>query len=109
MLDAGQLWELLNQLKSLGIGAGALKLAQTLFRFRHDDIPPCHTRIVRTQRGLPWDEQIGVHPLEDGRIQLQPIRESETGDDDNGITRSEFFDALSRITRVGPEPGPASS
>jgi len=59
----------------LGLGQTTLKIAQFLFSVKEGDIQVCHTRIIRVKRGLPWNEQIGVHPLEDGRLILTPIRE----------------------------------
>ena len=55
-------------------GAGLLRAAQLLFRVPKGSIPVCETHVVREGRGLPWNEQIAVHPLPDGRITITPIR-----------------------------------
>ena len=47
-------------------------------RHKQGDIAVCTTRIVRTGRGLPWNERIAIHPLEDGTIHMIPVRADET-------------------------------
>ena len=63
----------LNMLRRPFSGFGLLS-ARFLFRFRHDEIPVCHTRIMRQARGFPWDYQVGIHPLPDGKLEITPIR-----------------------------------
>ncbi len=99
MVDFDGLLEIANQLKVVGLGAAGLKVGQWLFRIQKGDIPTCNTRIMRTRRGLPWNEQIGVHPLEDGRLQLTPIREEPTNEEDAKITTSEFYQALKKVSQ----------
>ena len=52
-----------------GIGAALTKL----FSIRKGDIPICQTRIMREGAGWPWNHQIGVHPLPDGKLELTRI------------------------------------
>ena len=49
-----------------------------LMRRRQGYIAVCATRIVRTGRGLPWNERTAIHPLEDGTIHMIPVRADET-------------------------------
>lgn len=48
------------------------------------DIPPCTTRIVRSGKGMPWDDRIAIHPLPDGRVEVidlkNPTRRLEESD-----------------------------
>lgn len=46
-------------------------------RHGQGDIPVCTTRIVRERHGLPWNERIAIHPLEDGRIHMKRVRADE--------------------------------
>lgn len=54
------------------------------FRFRRTthantaDIEVCTTRIVRSGRGLPWDERIAIHPLPDGKLEIRLLRADGT-------------------------------
>ena len=70
-MTEGPFW--LNWLRRVFPGVGLLS-ARFLFRFQYDEIPVCHTRIMRQGRGLPWDYQVGVHPLPDGKLEITPIR-----------------------------------
>jgi len=104
-MDVDHILEIANDLKALGIGASLLKLAQWLFSIKPGDIDPCTTRIMRTQRGLPWDEQIGAHPLKDGRLVLTPIREDEAdGGEPGTLTEAQFYGALGRVSRRVTDP-----
>ena len=40
---------------------------------RKSDISPCHTRIIRSGRGAPWNPQIAIHTTLDGKIELVRI------------------------------------
>jgi hypothetical protein len=93
-----------------GLGATTLKLAQFLFSVQEGDIPVCHTRIMRAKRGLPWNEQIGVHPLEDGQLKLTPIRETPQQKHEY-LTRSQFYGDLRKVSRriEKPKPSPKRS
>ena len=59
------------------VGAGA---AKWFMRHKPGDIEVCTTRIVRDGCGLPWNEQIAIHPLEDGRIEMKALRPDECQD-----------------------------
>ena len=48
-------------------------LITRLFGVKKGDIPVCQTRIVREGLGFPWNHQIGVHPREDGKLELTRI------------------------------------
>lgn len=65
-----------------GIGAGAAAgfLLRRLFSAKHTVAEVCKTTIVREGRGWPWNEQVGVHPLADGRIAITPIRAPRKND-----------------------------
>ena len=65
-------WESLLSVMS---GGAAVKW---LMRHGQGDIAVCTTRIVRTGRGLPWNERIAIHPLEDGTIHMIPVRVDDT-------------------------------
>jgi hypothetical protein len=58
-------------LKLLGTMPGTLKSA---FKISEKDIPVCHTRIIREARGFAWNEQVAVHPLKDGKLQITRIK-----------------------------------
>lgn len=58
------------------IGGGAV--VRWFMRHEQGDIAVCTTRIVRSGRGLPWNEQIAIHPLENGKINMVPVRADET-------------------------------
>jgi hypothetical protein len=70
----------------------------------------CHTRIMRVKRGLPWNEQIGVHPLEDGNLKLTPIRETPQQEHEY-LSRSQFYKDLRKVSgRIEkPKPSPKQS
>ena len=60
----------MEQFGLLGVGAAITKI----FGFKKGDIPICQTRIMREGVGWwPWNHQIGVHPLPDGRLELTRI------------------------------------
>ena len=42
------------------------------------DLPVCHTRIIHEARGFPWNDQVGVHPLADGRLEITKIKAPES-------------------------------
>ena len=96
MADINSILGVLYGLK--GIGATALKIGQWLFSVKAGDIPVCHTRIMRVKRGLPWNEQIGVHPLDDGRLKLTPIRE-EPEQEFEYFSQSQSYKALRKVSR----------
>lgn len=52
---------------------GGMAIVKFLFRSAPDSIPICHTKIVRGNRGLPWDKLVGVHPTESGETELKAI------------------------------------
>jgi len=56
------------------LGGGALRAWQKVFSVQPKTIQPCTTSIQRVGRGLPWDEQIAIHPLKDGRIEMRFLR-----------------------------------
>ena len=72
MIDDPSSWERLLFAISGGVAA------RWFMRYKQGDIPVCTTRIVRSGRGLPWDEQIAIHPLEDGTHNMVPVRADET-------------------------------
>jgi hypothetical protein len=86
-----------------GLGATALKVGQFLFSVQEGDIPVCHTRIMRVGRGLIWNEQIGVHPLEDGHLQLTPIREDPQQEHEY-LTHKQFFKDLRKASQRNDKP-----
>ena len=56
---------------SLGWARFAAKALKSLFK--PGDIPICRTRIVRGDRGMPWDGLIAIHPRDD-RIEIRSLR-----------------------------------
>jgi hypothetical protein len=70
-MDIGPLPDWIQQIGGVLGGAGGIKTLERLFRVQPKDIPVCQTRVMRAARGLPWDKQIGVHPLKDGRIEVK--------------------------------------
>lgn len=48
--------------------------------FSSRDIPVCNTRIVRGRHGMPWNEKIAVHPLENGNVSLLPVKSQEVSE-----------------------------
>ena len=56
-----------------GMGAALAKL----FGVKKGDIPVCQTRIMREGRGWPWNHQIGVHPRNDGKMELVRIAKKD--------------------------------
>ena len=54
---------------------GVIKTVMRLFQVRPNDIPVCQTWIMRGGRGWPWNHQIGVHPREDGKLEITKIIE----------------------------------
>ena len=74
MIDDLSFWERLL----LVIGGAVAARWRWFMRHEQGDIAVCTTRIVRSGRGLPWDEQIAIHPLEDGTIHMMPVRVDET-------------------------------
>ena len=48
--------------------------------FSSKDIQVCETRVMRSGRGMPWDKKIALHPLGDGRFEMEKI---EAFRDDN--------------------------
>jgi hypothetical protein len=78
---------------SAGIGLIAGQLIKLVYSFKKGDISVSNTRIVRLDRGMPWDLQAGVHPLPDGTLKITPLKhptlpgmQSEL--DNNAPTRS---------------------
>ncbi len=52
-----------------------------LLKFRRGDILPCHTRVVREKRGLPWNKQVALHPLHGPGLEMKAVvAEPETDD-----------------------------
>lgn len=70
-MTEGPFW--LNLLRRVFSGAGFSSITWRV-RIRYDEIPVCHTRIMRQGRGFPWDYQVGVHPLPNGKLEITPIR-----------------------------------
>lgn len=68
-----QLLDVVRQILPGAAGAGALKGAQLLFRYRND-IPVCNTRIMREGRGLPWNRRVALHPLKNGRLEITVVQ-----------------------------------
>jgi hypothetical protein len=60
-------------LQALGSGAGGFGFLRSVFKVPAD-LPVCKTRIVREAHGFPWNEQVGVHPLKDGKLEITRIR-----------------------------------
>jgi len=61
--------------KLLDIFSGPVgKALEHAFNSQDRDLPVCHTRIIREKRGLPWNNQVGIHPLKNGRLKITPIR-----------------------------------
>jgi len=58
------------------VGGGAVR---HMFSARPKDIPVCHTRVMREGRGWPWNHLIGVHPLDDGHVEISPLSERPPG------------------------------
>ena len=63
-------------------GGGVGAIIKSFLQHRPSDIPVCPTRIVRDGRGLPWNRQIAIHPLEDGRIEMKAVSADEVQDSD---------------------------
>ena len=55
--------------------AGLFKMAIRLFQIRPNDISVCQTRIIRGGRGWPWNHRIGVHPRQDGKLEITKLPE----------------------------------
>ena len=72
-MDPGQFGELIEKLKLIGGTVGGAGALRWLFRFNPKDIPPCQTRIMRAGVGWPWDKQVALHPLKDGRLEITLI------------------------------------
>lgn len=64
----------------LGAIATGGAIAKWLLRHRQGDIPVCNTRIVREGTGLPWNQQIAIHPMEDGSIEMKAVRADKSED-----------------------------
>ena len=60
--------------ETISIVLNALQKASKLLSHKETDIPVCHTRIKRTGRGLPWNEQIAIHPKADGGIEMKALQ-----------------------------------
>ena len=41
--------------------------------FSSKGIPVCETRVMRGKRGMPWNERIAVHPLQDGKLEITKV------------------------------------
>ena len=107
-MDIVLIAEWLGHLKELGLGAGALKLIQLMFRIQPGDIPVCNTRVMPKHRGVPWSKRIGVHPLEDGRLRITAIEETGTEDENGALTQEQSFQTLRGVSRrMEPGLGPA--
>lgn len=63
--------EFLTMIEWISALLTALKMLQPVFR--EGDIPVCQTRVMRQGRGLPWGQQILVHPREDGMDIVQAV------------------------------------
>ena len=44
-----------------------------LFSNRPGDIPVRRTRIIRGGRGWPWNHRLGIHPRQDGKLEITHI------------------------------------
>jgi len=53
---------------------GLAGLAKLVFSFRQGDIKFCNSRIVRLDRGMPWDMRASIHPLENGQLIITPLK-----------------------------------
>ncbi len=47
--------------------------------FKPGDIPICHTRVMRGNRGMPWDGLIAIHPGDD-RIEIRSLQTADRHD-----------------------------
>ena len=56
------------------LGVTGLLMAKRLLQHRPGDIMPCTTRIQRMGRNLPWNEQIAIHPMPNGSIEMKALR-----------------------------------
>ena len=66
--------KLIEALKSLaGLFPSKSKRAEFIFKYKPDDFPPCHTRILREGRGFPWNRQLAGHRLPNGHFELTPV------------------------------------
>jgi hypothetical protein len=52
---------------------GKSKRAELVFRYEPRDFPPCHTRIVRTGRGFPWNKRVAGHTNHNGHVEFRPV------------------------------------
>jgi len=71
--DLGELFSsLTGWLPGVLSGGAGLKLLQHILRVP-PDLPVCKTRIIREGRSFPWNRQVAIHALKDGRVQITPI------------------------------------
>jgi hypothetical protein len=67
----------LESLKAfLGLTGGA-KILKSVFKTSPDQ-QVCTTRIVREAKGFPWNDQVGVHPLPDGKLEITRIKANDS-------------------------------
>jgi hypothetical protein len=59
--------------KVIGGGAGAVAYAvmQKIFSYDSKEFPPCHGKIIKAGRGLPWNMQVMVHTTEEGEFTME--------------------------------------
>ena len=48
------------------------------FAFSSKNIPICETRVMRGEKGMPWNNLVAVHPLPNGQVELTPVKSSVT-------------------------------
>jgi hypothetical protein len=65
--------DLIHTLGAAGVGVGLFKVLDRLFRYRQNDFPVCQTRIAREAQGMPWNKQIAVHTLPNGKIHIKAL------------------------------------
>lgn len=65
--------ETLGALPFRELGEAAAAGAILILRFRKGDFPACTTRIVRSERGLPWDKQIAIHALHSSGMEMKAV------------------------------------
>lgn len=61
-----------NLLPPLAAGATGYA-ARRFMRHKPEDLSPCTTRVIRGNRGMPWDKQIAIHPRPDGSLEVTPL------------------------------------
>jgi hypothetical protein len=82
----GQIAEVLkNVLAAVGLGTSAVKGARLLFGYQRGDVAVCNTRVMHDGVGLPWNRQIAIHPLQDGRLEITSLAAPDEGPRDDEL------------------------